>query len=99
MCRSQYVFHLGETPLNYEDHYKYLGVIFEEHLDFNTCAETLGAAGGRALGSVISKFKSIKNMGFSTFSFMYGVIPEIDYYAGVWGHKLYKKRKLFKKVL
>ena len=29
--------------LNYEDQYKYLGVIFEEHLDFNTSAETLGA--------------------------------------------------------
>ena len=40
LCRSQYVFYLGETPLNYDDHYKYLGVIFEEHLDFNTCAET-----------------------------------------------------------
>ena len=45
LCRSQYVFRLGETPLNYEDHYKYLGVIFKEHIDFNTYAETLGAAG------------------------------------------------------
>ena len=99
LCRSQYVFHLGETPLNYEDHYKYLGVILEEHLDFNTCAETLGAAGGRALGSVISKFKSIKNMGFSTFSFLYnaGVIPVTDYCAGVWGHKLYQKTEAVQK--
>ena len=89
LCRSQYVFHLGETPLSY----RYLAVIFEEHLDFNTCGETLGAAGGRALGSVISKFKSIKNIGFSTFSSLYiaGVIPVTAYCAGVWGHKLYQK--------
>ena len=49
----------------------------------------------------ISKFKSIKNMGFSTFSSLYnaGVIPVTDYCAAVWGHKLYQKRKLFKNVL
>ena len=99
MCRSQYVFNLGETPLSYEDHYKYLGVIFEKHLDFNTCAETLGAAGGRALGCVISKFKSIKKLGFGTFSYLYnaGVIPVTDYCAGVWGHKLYQKTKAAQK--
>ena len=54
LCMSQHVFLLDGTPLSYEDHYKYLGVIFE---DFNTCAEISGAAAGRALGSAISKFK------------------------------------------
>ena len=96
LCRSQKVFHLGETPLSYEDHYKYLGVIiFEENLDFNICAETLGAAGGRALGSAISKLKSITNMGFSTFSSPYnaGVMSVTDYCAGVWVHKLYQKNR------
>ena len=57
---SQYVFHLGETPLNNEDHYKYLGVIFEEHLDFNTCAETLGAAGGSAWTRLSTNLNQLK---------------------------------------
>ena len=33
----------GEDPLTFVDHYKYLGVIFEEHLNFETCAGTLAA--------------------------------------------------------
>ena len=51
------------------------------------------------MGSVISKFESIKNMGFSTFSSLYiaGVIPVTDYCAGVWGHKLYQKTEAVQK--
>ena len=42
LCMLQYVFFLDGAPLSYEDHYKYLGVIFEEHLDFYTCGGLWG---------------------------------------------------------
>ncbi len=43
----------------------------------------------RALGSVISKFKYFRNVGFKTYSKLYhlGVIPILDYCSGVWGFK------------
>ncbi len=53
------------------DKYKYLGIILQEHLDFNVTASVLASAAGRALGAIISKFKSFKNAGFNTFSKMY----------------------------
>ena len=55
LCRSQYL-------LCYEDHYTYLGITFEEHLNFITCAETLAAAVGKLLGSVISKYNSVPSV-------------------------------------
>ncbi len=43
------------------DKYKYLGIILQEHLDFNVTASVLASAVGRALGvAVISKLKSFK---------------------------------------
>ncbi len=44
-------------------------------------------AAGRELGSVISKFKCFRNVGFKTYSKLYhsGVVPILDYCSGVWG--------------
>ncbi len=38
--------------------------------------------------AVISKFKTLKNVGFSTFSKMYHshVVPITDYSSGIWGY-------------
>ncbi len=42
----------------------------------------------RALCSIISKFKSLKNVGFETFSKLYqsGVVPIVDYCSGILGY-------------
>ncbi len=44
----------------------FLNVCFTvfKYLDYQTIANTLSGAAGRALGSVISKFKSFRNVGF-----------------------------------
>ncbi len=52
------------TVLNIVERYKYLGTILNEHLDFSLTSSVLSGAAGRALGSVISKFKGLKNVGF-----------------------------------
>ena len=36
--------------------YKYLGIIFNEYLSFDQCAEILSESGGKVLGGIISKF-------------------------------------------
>ncbi len=50
---------------------------------FTKCFE-FGVA-GRAMGSIISKFKSLKNVGFETYSKLYhsGVVPIMDYCSGI----------------
>ncbi len=54
-------FQLGEHEVKKVDKYKYLGDYLDEYLDYQTIANTLSGAAGRALGSVISKFKSFRN--------------------------------------
>ena len=67
--------------------YKYLGVIFDEFLNFNKCSKTLADAGGRALGALWSKFKGMKDIGFNTYTKLYnsGVVSVLDYGSGIWG--------------
>ena len=74
-------FKYGENSLLLVPSYKYLGIIFDEHLNFNECVMTLATAGGRALGGIISKFKSLKNVGYHTFKKLYysGVSSILEY--------------------
>ncbi len=67
--------------------YKYLGVIFDEHLNFEECSKTLADSGGRALSAIISKFKQFKDNSYSTFCTLFntGVIPIVQYGCSVWG--------------
>ena len=72
--------------------YKYLGVLIDEHLSFEKATAMLAEAGGRALGSIISKFKKMKDCSFRTFEKLYesGVVPVATYGAAIWGFKDYK---------
>ena len=85
---SEYEFRYGDQLLECVPYYKYLGVILDEHLKFERCVQTLADSGGRALGSIINKFKTLKNVGYRTFECMYnsGVKPILEYCCSVWGH-------------
>ena len=67
--------------------YKYLGLIFDEYVDFKTGIGTLADAGGRALGAVISKFKYMRDVGYKTYTKLYesAVVPVVDYFSAIWG--------------
>jgi len=71
----------------------YLGVLFSEHLDYEDNACLLAQAGGRALGSVIAKYKSQGFMGYSTFTKLFEscICPILDYSSGVWGFHKFEK--------
>ena len=73
--------------------YRYLGVHLNEHMDSSIIAETLSKAGGRALGAVISKIHSYKDVGFKTYSQLYYscVVPILDYCPGFWDFKSFDK--------
>ena len=81
---SVYIFN-GTNVIDYVCKYKYLGVVFHEHMDFIECANHLADAAGRALGAVISKFRKLKNISFLPFTKLFNamVIPVMDYSAAV----------------
>ena len=86
--RSKYEFDYDGEKLESVSNYKYLGVILDGHLKFDSCARSLAEAAGRALGAVISKFKMLKNVDYVTFKKMYGagVKTVYEYSSGVWGY-------------
>ena len=59
--RINFVFKFGDNDLNIvsECDYKYSGLMLNEHITFEKAVDTLCDSTGRALGSVINKFKSI----------------------------------------
>ena len=73
--------------------YKYLGDFFNEFLCYDENADILAQAEGRALGSIIAKYKSHKYMGYSTYTKLFDscVSPVMEYASGVWGYRNYNK--------
>ena len=69
--RSEHTFTIGENVLETADRYKYFGVIFHEKQDFAINSEALGKAAGKALGSIISKIHSLKELGFKAYEKLY----------------------------
>ena len=62
--RTNVVLGFGDNELNIVSDYKYLGLISDEHMTFEKAVDTLRGSAGRALGSVINKFKSLHSIVF-----------------------------------
>ena len=91
--KTMFDFYLGSELLEKVSEYKYLGVLFDEYLDFEHNASLLADAAGRALGAIRTKLKYLKECGFKSFNtlFQSGVLSISDYSAGVWGTKKFNK--------
>ena len=91
--KTNVTFHFGDKCLEIVSFYKYLGVQFDENLNFEKNAVVLADAAGRAPGAIRSKLKNLKECGFNSFSTLFnsGVITIADYGAAVWGTKNFPK--------
>ncbi len=71
----------------YVDRYKYLGIIFDEHLSPKPVAEVLTQSASRSFGRIVTMFRKLKNMGIKTYETLCTsyVSPILNYGAGVWG--------------
>ena len=71
--------------------YKYLCVLFDEHLTFEKNASVLADSAGRALGLIRTKLWNLKECSYNTFTTLFssGVLPIADYSAGIWGTKIF----------
>jgi hypothetical protein len=86
-------FMFGTNQLEVVDRYKYLGLVFDENLDFSVTAEVLAKSAGRALGAIYAKFGKLKDLGYKTYTKLYntGVAPILDYASAIWGYKSFSK--------
>ena len=91
--QTTFSFKFGSHPLSIVSHYKYLGVIFDEHLSFDYNASVLSTSALRALGGIKNKLKNLKECGYKSFNTLFssGVISIADYSAGIWGTKIFKQ--------
>ena len=64
--KTDLIFILGDVTLKVVSSYTYLGMVFHEHIDYNAFVDILTSSASRALGSVIAKFKTFKDVGFDT---------------------------------
>ena len=65
----------------------YLGLVLEEHLNFNVTASFVAQSASRALGLLISKYKAIGGMPYRVYTKLYDslVWSIVAYGAAIWG--------------
>ena len=87
LVRTEKDFVLENELLNVVNDYKYPGFYFDEYMDLNKGINILSDAAGRSLGAVVSKFKSLRDASFYTYTKLCDscVVPIIDYFSGIWG--------------
>jgi len=91
--RTNYVFKYDSKQIDIAPHYKYLGCVLEETLDFTLTANMLSEAAGRAVGAIVNKCIKENNFTFNVYTKLYNscVIPIMDYCSGIWGYARYDK--------
>ena len=89
--KTQLTFMFDAKDVGCVHQYKYLGLLFTEHLDYNLTAKYVAKAASRALGLLISKAKAHGDHPCDTFTKLYTslVQPVIDCGAALWGTKTY----------
>ncbi len=89
MLKNQTVFKYGECELEIVDKYKYLGIAFNEHLEYSMVAMILVAnSAGRVQGAIYNKYRLNKGFGYNMYTKLYhsGVVPILDYCSSVCGY-------------
>ena len=85
--KTEYRFVCGDSNLELVSQYKYLGVIFTEHLNFLSMSKMAAQSASRALGLLISKDKAFGGIPYECFTKCYNATVQatIDYSAPLWG--------------
>ena len=83
--RTEYNFKCSSSSVDLIQKYKYLGLLFTEHLDLMQMTKIVAQSASRALGLLISKDKVFGAMPFACFTRCYGATVQsiIDYSAAI----------------
>ena len=90
---TQFNFKCCDLVLDLTDTYKYLGLLFHEHLDMKFAINELAKSASRALSALYTKLLNIGGMDYDVFCKLYEslVEPVLFYGAGLWGLREHKK--------
>ena len=73
-------------PIDYTDCYKYLGIIFTEHLSWNKAIESTAISASTAASYLIAKARASGGFMYETYTHLYNtlVLPIIEYGSFLW---------------
>ena len=79
-------FSYGDMDLEIVKTYNYLGVNFDENLNFRDCIKARSDAASRAFGGIVSKCKQYSDVGYNTYCHLFDpfVVPVQDYACKIW---------------
>ena len=91
--RSAHQFKCGDISLDIVSEYKYLGLYFNEFVDFHSSIKVLAKSANRALGVLLAKSKAFGGLPYRIFSRLYEtmVLPVLLYGSALWGLKEYSE--------
>ena len=86
---TEYNLKCSSSSVDFIHQYKYLDVLFTEHLDLVQMTKIVAQSASRALRLLISKDKVVGGMPFECFTQCYGATVQsiISYRAAIWGTK------------
>ena len=89
LCK--YKFQCCGVAIDYSAFYKYLGVIFTEHLSWTKTVENVATSASKAAGYLIAKSRARGTFAFQVFTQLYNslVLPIIEYSCFLWGFRSY----------
>ncbi len=89
IVKTGYNFTCSGNNICVVDSCKYLGLMFNDHLDKNMISKSVAKSANRALGLLIAKCKAFDGMPHDVFTKLYDslVAHVIEYAAAIWGHK------------
>ena len=87
--RSSVTFTLNGDEIKYVSQYKYLGLLLNEHLDWNVCLEGIICKANRALALLNHRMRVTGGFHFRTYTLLFNqlVQPIVMSNACIWGHK------------
>ena len=86
--RSDYHFAFNNQVIEYSEHYKYLGLLFTEHLDWGKALEEIHRKANRALALLNHRARACGGLHFNTYSMLFNQLVHsiIMCNACIWGH-------------
>jgi hypothetical protein len=90
--RSTFQFSCGKEKLEIVQDYKYLGLVFDEHLKWEKTVRYLADSATRALECIIAKSKVFGGLPYNVYKTLYDsmVSPILEYGSHIWGQREFK---------
>lgn len=80
-------FYCGGNKLETVSSYKYLGVTFNDYMDFKITADGIAKGSSRAASKLIAVYYASGGLSWNVYSHIYSnlVVPAMDYASAIWG--------------